>query len=180
MSIKLDQFAHLREENGIKATEDLLHTVAQFVDKNTADQHTLSRFQEDSFIMLLPNTDADSGLRLAENLCGQIAGEIIEVGQQTFAATLSIGLTVISETVTTVESAIGRCSEAIEKLRSEQSGVEVGNGARLYELEFSPLLTKSAPITRLRSAACWVTTSLNCCSSPLSPCTAKRHRCTKC
>ena len=138
MSIKLDQFTHLREKNGIKATEDLLHTLAQLVAKHTPDQHTLSRFQEDSFIMLLASTDADNGLRLAEYLCDQIARETIEVGNQIFAATLSIGLTVISEAVTTVDSAVGRCGAAIEKLRSEQSNGNIGNGARLYELEFSP------------------------------------------
>ncbi|UTW45002.1 EAL domain-containing protein [bacterium SCSIO 12696] len=138
MLIKLDQFDTLREENGIKLTEDLLHTVAELVEKHTPDQHTLSRFQEDSFIMLLPATDADNGLRLGESLCSELAQEIITIGQQTFAATLSIGITVISETVTTVESAIGRCADAIGKLRDEQGSANMGNGARLYELEFSP------------------------------------------
>ncbi|MGS2724663.1 EAL domain-containing response regulator [Porticoccus sp. GXU_MW_L64] len=138
MLVKLDQFDNLRAENGIKLTEDLLHRVAELVETHTPDQHSLSRFQEDSFIMLLPDTDADNGLRLAENLCDQLAQEIITIEQLTFAATLSIGLTVISETVTTVESAIGRCVDAIGKLRDEQGGGQLGNGARLYELEFSP------------------------------------------
>ncbi|MCV6606087.1 MAG: diguanylate cyclase, partial [Porticoccaceae bacterium] len=138
MLVKLDQFDNLRQENGIKLTEDLLHRVAELVEVHTPDQHSLSRFQEDSFVMLLPDTDADNGLRLAENLCGQLAQEIIAIDQQTFAATLSIGLTVVSETVTTVESAIGRCVDAIGKLREEQGGDQLGNGARLYELEFSP------------------------------------------
>ena len=99
--------------------------------------------------MLLPSTDADNGLRLAENLCNQVAQEIIDVGQQTFAATLSIGLTVISEAVTSVESAIGRCGEAIEKLRNEQPDSHIGNGARLYELEFSPSIDEIGANTEI-------------------------------
>ena len=149
MLIKLDQYDHLREENGIKATEDLLHQLAHLVEKYTLDQHTLSRFQEDSFIMLLPSTDADSGLRMAENLCDQVAKEIIEVEQQTFAATLSIGLTVISEAVTSVESTISRCSDAIDKLRDEQPDTHIGNGARLYELEFSPSIDEIGANTEI-------------------------------
>lgn len=135
LQIQLDQFAELRQENGIKISEDLLHQVGKKIDTLITDNHVTGRYQEDSFLVLMPDTDADAALRLAENLCHQLANDIIEIGDQTFAVTLSIGLSVISDAISTVESILDRCQQAIDSVHAKDGA---GNGAKLYELEFSP------------------------------------------
>ncbi|WIO74727.1 EAL domain-containing protein [Porticoccaceae bacterium LTM1] len=135
--IQLDQFERLRTESNMATTEELMHQVARIIENQITDEHFTGRFQEDTFLLLLPNTDPDSALSQCEALCKKVASEIINVESQTFAVTLSIGLSVISEAVTTFEVAIERCMQAMEKLHKESDTSGVGNGAKLYEMEFT-------------------------------------------
>ncbi len=133
--VKINQFQTWREENGIKFSEEVLQDAARLVDSQISDTHIISRLNEDSFLVLMPDTNADTALRLAEGLCDYIGDQVIEVNGQTFITTLGIGLSVISNNSETADDVLDRCQQALE---SVQSADTAGNGARLYELEFSP------------------------------------------
>ena len=68
-------------------------------------------------------------LELATDITQQISHEVLDIDNETFSLTTSIGITVLNENVPSVERALERSNEAIKQLRSDS---EVGNGVKFY------------------------------------------------
>jgi PAS domain S-box-containing protein len=60
--ITIDRYLNVQSEIGIQKVEELISLLLEKIDAETKDNHSLNRFTEDSFIMVVPNTSADAVL----------------------------------------------------------------------------------------------------------------------
>lgn len=67
--IDLDQFKEINDLHGHAAGDAVLCDVARVLRPHLRDGDVLARYGGDEFCVLLPNTEADSALRVAERLC---------------------------------------------------------------------------------------------------------------
>ena len=138
--VSIDRYQHLQQEIGFQAMESLVIELIKRMDA-LLENETIDRFKEDSLIIILRDKNAESAFELAENLCQQICDQALELNDQTFSITLSIGVSAITEAVTSPEGCIFRSLEAITELQKENEEENYGNGARLYEADISTLAT---------------------------------------
>ena len=131
--MEIDGFEDLQKQLGLEKMEKLVTELSQTLDIETGSRHTLHRYKEYNFILLMQNTSADAGLRFANSLCRTIADKNFMVDDTSHQLTLSIGISVISDVVSTVEGCIERSMEALSAARKESPD---GNNASLYEQDF--------------------------------------------
>jgi diguanylate cyclase (GGDEF)-like protein/PAS domain S-box-containing protein len=140
--ISIDRYQSIQSEMGIQKVEALVSELFEKFRAELKDDHTLLRFKEDSFIVILPNTNADTGLVFAEHLCETMDQHIFQLGEQTFTLTLGIGVSVINEAAVTPECCIDRAENALKDLYAENNSTDFANGAKLSETGIGPALTE--------------------------------------
>lgn len=136
--ILVDRYQDIQSELGLRFTEEFIVNLAQLIESQAPDPHVLGRIKEDSFILLLENFDVDDAVDFGEALAMQVADTVVDMDDHTCTGTVSIGISVISETSASPEGCIDRCMKAISSLREKAEQPQVGNGAKLYEAVFEP------------------------------------------
>lgn len=140
--ITIDRYISIQSEIGIQKVEELVAQLLEKIDTETKDNHSLNRFTEDSFIMVVPNTSADAGLMLASHLCEAVDSHMFELEDLTFSLTLGIGVSVVNEAVATPECCIDRARTALLDLYAEGNSTDFANGAKLSETGIGPTLAE--------------------------------------
>ena len=140
--ITIDRYISIQSEIGIRKVEELVAQLLEKIDTETKDNHSLNRFTEDSFIMVVPNTSADAGLMLASHLCEAVDSHMLELEDLTFSLTLGIGVSVVNEAVATPECCIDRARTALLDLYAEGNSTDFANGAKLSETGIGPTLAE--------------------------------------
>lgn len=95
LMIDIDQFKQYNDQHGHSAGDRTLCTVAQILKGHThLASDLLARYGGEEFLLLLPETDAEGALAVAENLLAAIREEAIPHQSSTVAdhLTVSIGL----------------------------------------------------------------------------------------
>jgi diguanylate cyclase (GGDEF)-like protein len=72
--LDIDHFKMINDAHGHAAGDDVLRTVARILGENTREHDEVARYGGEEFAILLPLTDADAALALAERLRESIAG----------------------------------------------------------------------------------------------------------
>jgi diguanylate cyclase (GGDEF)-like protein/PAS domain S-box-containing protein len=140
--ITIDRYISIQSEIGIRKVEELVAQLLEKIDTETKDNHSLNRFTEDNFIMVVPNTSADAGLMLASHLCEAVDSHMFELEDLTFSLTLGIGVSVVNEAVATPECCIDRARTALLDLYAEGNSTDFANGAKLSETGIGPTLAE--------------------------------------
>jgi multidomain signaling protein FimX len=140
--ITIDRYQNIQNELGLQKTETLVWWLIEKIESESKAGYILKRFKEDSFVMILPNTGADTGLMFGTHLCESIDQHVFEFDAQTRSLTLGIGATVISETVTTAENCIEHALSVVTELHSEKNSADYANAAKLYESGIGPEFTE--------------------------------------
>ena len=131
--IEIDKFSEVQGQLGLEKMEKLITELAHLLDNEAGTKYSLHRFHENHFILLMQNTSAEAGLRFAKSLCRTIADKAIDVDGTEQHLTLSIGASVISDAVVSVEGCIHRSIDALKAARKESPQ---GNIAELFENDF--------------------------------------------
>lgn len=131
--IHIDRYLSIQSEVGIQKVEELLSQLIDKMKEPLEESFSLNRFKENCFIIIAPDTSADAGLILANQLCKAISEHIFQLGEQTFSLTLGIGVSVINEAVATPECCIDRAQAALTDLYDENETLDYANGAKLSE-----------------------------------------------
>lgn len=129
LNFQADRFDHLKQDLGVAKAEKVIHSLVNFIVESFSHNLECGRLTENSFVVIVPQTNQKKALELADGIAHQISQEVIDVDEESFSLTLSIGITVLNENVPSVERAIERSNEAIKQLRD---GKEIGNGAKVY------------------------------------------------
>ncbi len=129
LNIQVDRFNQLKEDLGIAKAEKIAHSLVMFIVQIFSHNLDCGRISENCFVIVLPETTEEKVLELATDITQQISHEVLDIDNETFSLTTSIGITVLNENVPSVERALERSNEAIKQLRSDS---EVGNGVKFY------------------------------------------------
>ncbi len=147
--ICIDRYHDLQEEIGYQAMEKLVISLIERLEAQIDDAHSFDRFKEESLILLVKGASINHAAQLAENLCQAAREKPIEVDDQTFDITLSIGISGISEAVTSPEGCIFRCLQAITELQADQEQANYGNGVKIYEADIKTAAKTSFNVEEL-------------------------------
>lgn len=146
--IGIDKFMeHVQPSMGVAGTDLALADLARLLQQHTRSGETLARFGDDSFMLLIPDQNADQALERADAICKAVEEHIIDVDGKTIQTTVTIGVAVLNETSSSAEGVLDQALKAAESLR--QDSPSQGNGAKLYDPVVSPEEKAEADLTRL-------------------------------
>lgn len=125
----IDKFKSINDNFGHQAGDDVLKQIAARMTECLRPYDILGRYGGEEFTLILPNTDQDGGLVVAQRVCDAIAESPLEIDAETLPCSISIGLfSEIPSDAITVEKMIAVADEAlyIAKLNG-RNRVEVGH-----------------------------------------------------
>lgn len=92
MLVDIDHFKQVNDRHGHQVGDRVLQQVAELLGRDLRGADLLARYGGEEFMMLLPNTTAADGVRIAERLCRAVAGHRFDGGEAPLAVTVSIGV----------------------------------------------------------------------------------------
>ncbi|MFO7604612.1 MAG: EAL domain-containing protein [Gammaproteobacteria bacterium] len=125
--ITLDQFAAIKEDLGLSASDILLTDIAQLLKSKLSDLGTLARFEGPVFTLLLRKVDAKDAGKISSAICKLVHEYIADVNGKSTPVTVSIGIALINETATNREEVIMRAEKG-----AQQAHKDGGNRHHLY------------------------------------------------
>lgn len=117
--LDVDRFKQVNDRYGHAAGDAVLVAFAQAMAKGLRDYDMCARWGGEEFLMLLPNTDADTAATVLDRLQERIRGFVIPVDGQSVSVTASIGLTMHQDGETIAET-ISRADGAL--MEAKQTG----------------------------------------------------------
>ena len=142
--IEPDHYQRLLHEIGLDSADTIMATIAKRL-RRELDEHAIAaRFSENSFAMLLRNSDHAATATLATRICNTFAAEVFVIGQRSSVITASIGGVQISEKNASVSQALAKASQGVQSA----SGI----GGNRLEL-FDPNAMDRAEVERIQA---WV------------------------
>ncbi|GAC1589899.1 MAG: hypothetical protein NVS3B21_06960 [Acidimicrobiales bacterium] len=97
LMVDVDHFKEINDANGHAGGDSALRTVAQRIGAAVRAEDVPGRWGGDEFVILLPHTDRAEAALVAERIRRAVNADVVQVGNQSKAITLSIG------TATTVD-----------------------------------------------------------------------------
>lgn len=95
--IDIDHFKNVNDSFGHPAGDSVLREIAAIIINNLRIYDTPSRWGGEEFIILLPETSLDNGIKAAEKLKQCIEAHSITVGDKTIKITASLGVGVLTD-----------------------------------------------------------------------------------
>jgi diguanylate cyclase (GGDEF)-like protein len=95
-----DDFKRVNDEHGHRVGDDVLVELARLMCGCVRDIDVVARYGGEEFCILLPETDAAGARRVAEKLCGTVAGHVFGPGVE---LTVSAGLATFPDHAQTAE-----------------------------------------------------------------------------
>jgi len=119
--LDIDNFKHINDSLGHPVGDILLKEIAKKIKESVRGSDHVARIGGDEFILLLPKTGLDEGIHLAERIRMAVADTVIYVSDcNTLRITASIGLTPVSNNVTSVDELLAIADPLLRQ--SKQKG----------------------------------------------------------
>ncbi|MFS8136701.1 MAG: EAL domain-containing protein [Thermomonas sp.] len=141
--IEPDHYAKLLDVIGLDAADDLIAAMARRLDK-AAEGAITARFGDHQLALLTLNSDHVSTKALAGRVCAAFADHVLEVGDSSLNATVSIGGVQIGEKIASTSQVLAKASQGVVS--------SIGVGGNRFEL-FDPGAVDRAEEERI---AAWV------------------------
>jgi diguanylate cyclase (GGDEF)-like protein len=109
--IDLDHFKALNDTYGHAAGDEALRSVTRAC--RLRDTDVLARWGGEEFVALLPGTDEEGALIVAEKLRCAVSDEPIEVGSTNITVTASLGVAQVWSHDKAIDEALGRADRAL-------------------------------------------------------------------
>ncbi|MGI1680009.1 MAG: EAL domain-containing protein [Cellvibrionaceae bacterium] len=139
LTIEIDDFTNkVRSVVGMAGSDVVLSDIASILKNICEAPCTVARFSDHAFSILIPATTAEKAVATAETVCKKIEDHIIEVDGRTVQTTVSIGISLITETSINPEAVVEQSMQALSEVRTEGRN---GNGVILFE----PKVSKDSP-----------------------------------
>jgi len=126
--IELDDFQSVKESVGIAGSDQALREASRLLCQMSNNQHLISRFSSDVFVMLTTSEDADFIDELAESIRIKLSNYTIDLPNRTITLTCSIGIAMLTDEIHTSEIALSRADVACTIARKEG-----GNQYHIYD-----------------------------------------------
>jgi diguanylate cyclase (GGDEF)-like protein len=122
--ISVDNFSRLQTDAGISVADLILGDLASLLREKVDEKHIMARFSDDVFTLLYVG-DKDTATKLGKKICSTIDDHLSEVSGKSYHATVSIGLSLITENAPSSE-------EIVSRARHAANSIEDGNGISFY------------------------------------------------
>jgi diguanylate cyclase (GGDEF)-like protein len=125
LMIDIDYFKNINDSFGHAAGDIALRELAQRIEAQVRASDVAARYGGEEFVVLMPKTDVQSGVLLAERIRGAVSELPIDLGNgREVTATVSIGISTVSpersdnDLKTTGESLLARADVALYKAKA--------------------------------------------------------------
>jgi diguanylate cyclase (GGDEF)-like protein len=116
----LDHFKKVNDSYGHAAGDEILRMVAQRCRENLRVVDILGRYGGEEFAIILPETDLQTALHIAERLRQRIAEKLVVTGHLTIAITISLGVSAANSATLNVATLLNQADAAL--YRAKQAG----------------------------------------------------------
>jgi diguanylate cyclase (GGDEF)-like protein/PAS domain S-box-containing protein len=131
--LDIDDFKQINDCHGHLAGDEVLRSLAFESLKVLRTDDYLSRWGGEEFLLLLPNTEQQQALDIANRVRQHIAAFVIQRGELRFSATVSMGLAMLSEQDSSPEALVSRADVALY-LAKENGKNRVELAPTVYQL----------------------------------------------
>lgn len=97
---------------GLASMDEVVKNLGEFLQTHCASDDVVARISDDTYMVLVPNTNAQAAQKKAEQLAAALTSHIVEVNQKTLQLTPVIGLALINETAATTQSILDEAVQA--------------------------------------------------------------------
>lgn len=133
--IGVDKFHEIVDGKlGIASADLVIGSIADFAKSQVKADDVLCRYNDNSFMLVIPNIDPETALARAKTLCQKLTSHIVDIDGTTLQFAYAIGISVVNETTADAETPIGQAVKAYELARAESSN-NAEDKVRLYEPE---------------------------------------------
>jgi diguanylate cyclase (GGDEF)-like protein/PAS domain S-box-containing protein len=117
LMLDIDYFKSINDTYGHAAGDQVLMALSGSVSSLLRAPDIFGRLGGEEFAVILPQTGIEEGAEVAERLRTALAGLRVDVGDETVAFTVSMGLTQVRAGDKTVEEVLNRADEALYKAK---------------------------------------------------------------
>lgn len=124
--LHIDRYDEVFQEVGITGFDQVLKAVADILREHLGTVSKISRFGDDSFVILFPNITPEQCQKKLEPLLQIIANNLMQINGKSVQITISAGITGVNETTSKPDVVIERAHRCAD-------GVKDGNGTKLFD-----------------------------------------------
>ena len=132
LMIDIDYFKKINDQNGHKTGDEVLEKLAKLLQASMRSGDLVFRYGGEEFCMICPGADLETARAIAERLRQRVEKQHLQLGKLGIAATVSIGVAVMSPTHTNAESLIHDADTALYRAKAsgrnrvsvQQTGVD--------------------------------------------------------
>ena len=95
--VDIDRFKHVNDTYGHQVGDEVLRRVANALQQEVRNVDLCARYGGEEMALLLPQTDLNGGLQLAERLRSGVGGKPFVIGGRDISVTISLGLATYPE-----------------------------------------------------------------------------------
>lgn len=117
--LDVDQFSYINEYYGYRTGDEVLRTLAELLKELLSGNELLARFNGEEFLLLLPETDADTAMARVSFMRSQIAKHVFLSPHGSFSVCFSAGVSCY-EAHASVDDLLGRVKQALGMAQNNQ------------------------------------------------------------
>ena len=111
--LDVDRFKRVNDELGHEAGDGVLRALVAAARDEIRSVDAIGRYGGEEFLVLLPGSDADEALAVAERIRARVAGTIVEGVASSVSVTVSIGVAAMGAKYEDIASTIRAADEAL-------------------------------------------------------------------
>lgn len=117
--IDIDNFKSINDQYGHHSGDRVLESFASTSKKNLRESDFIGRWGGDEFVLILPKTELDQAVMIAERLCQDISTLNVSIDNDHLNFSVSIGVSALSDKITNVETLLFEADKALYEAKNE-------------------------------------------------------------
>ena len=112
--LDIDRFKQINDKYGHSTGDEIIKLLALLLNKHTRNSDIVSRFGGDEFALLLPHTDKNGALKIAEQLRTIVENKSLQIDEDTIQFTISLGVGCVNNDIDSdISHALNRADKSL-------------------------------------------------------------------